>query len=112
MSSSADSSVAPTMPANASELVARLAALDPHALSPDEVQQLMTMAVRAYSDLVERGHDMAPLAPGSAVSATDAVRAASGILKALDLETFELALWQMFGGGPMRRDPGSAGGPQ
>lgn len=109
MSSSADSPVAPNVPASASDLVARLAALDPHTLAPDDVQLLMTIAVRAYSDLVEGGHVLAPLAPGSDVSATDAVRAASGILKALDLETFELALWQMFGGGPLRRDAGTAG---
>lgn len=109
MSSSADSPVARTMPANAPDLVARLATLDPHVLAPDDVQLLMAMAVRAYSDLVERGHAMSPLAPGSDVTATDAVRAASGILKALDLETFELALWQMFGGGPERRDPGTGG---
>ena len=109
MSSPADSPVARTM-SDTSELVARLTALDPQDLAPDEVQRLMTLAVRAYSHLVERGQDVAPLSPDSAVSATDAVRAASGILKALDLEIFELALWQMFAGGPLRRDSGTAGG--
>lgn len=112
MSSSVDPAAAHLPSDEASELAARLATLDPRVMTPEVVQQLMTMAIRAYSDLVERGIEVSPLVPGSAVSATDAVRAASGILKALDLETFELALWQMFGGSPTRSDQPRAGGPR
>ena len=103
MSSSADPGTILT------EIVARVAALDPKTLPPNVVQLFMTTAIRAYGDLADRGIDFPPLTADADVSATDAVRAASAILKAVDLETFELALWQMFGGSPRGIDVARTG---
>ena len=72
----------------------------PDTLAPEEVQELMARAVRAYGRLLDAGVAVSPLPPGADITATDAVRAASGILKAVNLETFELALWETWGGTP------------
>lgn len=80
--------------------VSDLLGTDPETLAPEDVQELMAYAVRAYGRLLDAGTAVPPLPVGAEVTATDAVRAASGILKAVNLETFELALWETWGGTP------------
>jgi len=67
-------------------------------LALEDVQQLMERAVRAYSQLLDEGPAGPILHNGHRITATDAVRAASALLSAVNLEVFELALWQSWGG--------------
>ena len=67
-------------------------------LALEDIQQLMERAVRAYSRLLDEGPTGPILHNGHTITATDAVRAASALLSALNLEVFELALWQSWGG--------------
>ena len=76
----------------------------PEDLSLADIQRLMNLAVPAYGRLVDLGQD-GPLLPSvHAVTATDAARAASALLAAVNLEVFELALWETWGGKPWRGD--------
>jgi len=66
-----------------------------------DVQHLVDLAVRAYGRILddeEGGGAILPAAHG--VSATDAARAAGALLGALNVEVFELALFQTWGGRP------------
>ena len=58
----------------------------------EELRQLVTAAVQLYAAANEGGeHDLNPLEPG--VATTDAVVMACALLKAEDLNPFDLALW-------------------
>jgi hypothetical protein len=73
-----------------------------------DVQRHMESAVRAYGQLLDAGHTRPILADNHRITATDAVRAASALLAAVNLEVFELALWQSWGGQPYHEpEPGS-----
>lgn len=67
-------------------------------LTLEDVQRLMGLAVRGYSRLLDEGAGGAALPDSHAVTATEVVRAASALLAAVNLEVFELALWQTWGG--------------
>ena len=61
-------------------------------LASDDLRRLITAAVQLYAAANEGGEqDTNPLEPG--VSTTDAVVLASALLKAEDLNPFDLALW-------------------
>jgi hypothetical protein len=61
---------------------------------PDrELQQILTAATKIYAAKVERrGHDVAPFPPG-AVTATETVVIACGMIRAADLNMFDVAIW-------------------
>lgn len=82
---------------HAAELAARVAGLPPEFLTLEVVQLLMATAIKGYSRLLDEGVSFPPFGTPSEITATEAVRAASAILRAADLETFELALWQTWG---------------
>ena len=66
---------------------------------PDEsVQQLLTAAVKLYVAKREMGADLAPFTDDS-VTATEVSITAHGMLKAADMQVFELSLWSGFGTG-------------
>jgi hypothetical protein len=70
-------------------------------LPVESVQRLLAAATRAYVAHREAGARVAPFAvpEGAApMTATEAVATASEMLRALDIEVFELALWQSQGG--------------
>jgi hypothetical protein len=67
-------------------------------LPPEAVQALMAAACRLYSAQVEVGGNDLPLAKGAPVSATDVMRTASGLLRAADLQVFELGMWVSYTG--------------
>jgi hypothetical protein len=75
---------------------AALAALkrgEPDAISDRALQQVLAAAVRVYAAKVERrGHEVAPYAQG-AVTATETVVAACGMIRAADLNMFDVAIW-------------------
>jgi hypothetical protein len=65
----------------------------PDAISDRTLQQVLTAAVKVYAAKVERrGHDVAPFAEG-AVTATETVVTACGLIRAADLNMFDVAIW-------------------
>jgi len=66
-------------------------------LSAEALQALLAAACRLYSARREAGEEITPV-KRNAVSATDAMVTASGLLRAADLSTFELGMWQSFTG--------------
>jgi hypothetical protein len=66
---------------------------EPDAISDRALQQVLTAAVKVYAAKVERrGHDVAPFAAG-AVTATESVVTACGLIRAADLNMFDVAIW-------------------
>jgi len=105
MSFSAES--APPEPAARSDsTLAGVTGIRAEDLTLAEVQHLVELAVRAYGRIVDAEGGAGPiLALSHAVTATDAVRAAGALLAALNVEVFELALFQTWGGSPWSRHP-------
>jgi hypothetical protein len=71
----------------------------PDALSDGEIQALLARAVKAYADRVAA--DDTPLAafpPDAQITATDAVVTTTAILKAVNVQLFELGMWQAWSG--------------
>ena len=66
-------------------------------LPADALQALIATACRNYSARRQAGEDFAPVAKNS-ISATDVMIMASSLLRAADLSTFELGMWQGFTG--------------
>jgi|SRR6516162_10018045 hypothetical protein len=65
----------------------------PDAISDRALQQVLTAAVKIYAAKVERrGHDVVPFAPGT-VTATETVVTACGMIRAADLNMFDVAIW-------------------
>jgi hypothetical protein len=66
---------------------------EPDAISDKALQQVLTAAVKVYAAKVERrGHDVAPFAHGT-VTATETVVTACGLIRAADLNMFDVAIW-------------------
>ena len=66
---------------------------EPDAISDKTLQQVLTAAVKVYAAKVERrGHDVAPFAAGT-VTATETVVTACGLIRAADLNMFDVAIW-------------------
>jgi hypothetical protein len=65
----------------------------PDTISDKALQQVLTAAVKIYAAKVERrGHDVAPFTP-DAVTATETVVTACGMIRAADLNMFDVAIW-------------------
>ena len=65
----------------------------PDAISDHALQRILTAAVKVYAAKVERrGHDVAPFGRG-AVTATETVVTACGLIRAADLNMFDVAIW-------------------
>ena len=68
-------------------------------LPPELVQKLMAAAIRAYSAKVQAGEQFLPFDDRTGrVSPTDIMITASSMLKAGDLQVFELGMWQSYTG--------------
>jgi hypothetical protein len=66
---------------------------EPDAISDQTLQQVLAAAVRLYAAKAERrGGDAKPFA-GDAVTATEAIVAACGMIRAADLNPFDVAMW-------------------
>ena len=66
---------------------------EPDAISDATLQQVLTAAVKVYAAKVERrGHDVLPF-PQHAVTATETVVAACAMIRAADLNMFDVAIW-------------------
>jgi hypothetical protein len=66
-------------------------------LSAEALQALIAACARLYTARREAGEDFAPVG-NNAVSATDVMVTASGLLRAAGLAAFELGMWQGFTG--------------
>ena len=65
-------------------------------LPPESIQKLMTIAVKLYVARRISSPDLAPFT-GGVVTATDVAVASTQMLRAVNLELFELALWNGWG---------------
>ena len=66
---------------------------EPDAISDKALQDVLTAAVKVYAAKVEkRGHDVVPFVP-DAVTATETVVTACGLIRAADLNMFDVAIW-------------------
>jgi hypothetical protein len=65
-------------------------------LSPESVQKLMTIAVKLYVARRISAPDLTPFT-GGVVTATDVAVATTQMLRSVNLELFELALWNGWG---------------
>ena len=66
---------------------------EPDAISDKVLQQVLSTAVKIYAAKVERrGHDIAPF-PQNSVTATETVVTACGMIRAADLNMFDVAIW-------------------
>lgn len=87
---------APKSPPTTGFAAAARAALkrgEPDAVSDRSLQQVLAAAVRLYAAKVERrGHEVAPYPP-DAVTATETVVAACGMIRAAGLNMFDVAIW-------------------
>ena len=65
-------------------------------LSAESIQKLLTIAVKVYVARRINAPDLKPFT-GSVVTATDVAVATTQMLQAVNLELFELALWNGWG---------------
>ncbi len=68
------------------------------ALSPEALQALIAVACRMYSVRTEGGEKFSALPDRSPVMDTDVMVMASALLRAVNLEVFELGMWQSWTG--------------
>ena len=67
----------------------------PEALNDSEIQALLARAVKLYAERAAANDTPLPAFPeGAQVTATDAVVTTTAILKAVNVQLFELGMWQ------------------
>ena len=67
-------------------------------VSDEALQKLLAAVCKTYSQQVQADVQAAALNARSGVSATDVMITASALLKAVDLQVFELGMWQSWTG--------------
>ena len=67
-------------------------------LTPEALQALIAAACRIYSARTEAGEQFLPLPERSQVMDTDVMVMASALLRAVNLQVFELGMWQSWTG--------------
>ena len=68
-------------------------------LSDGEIQALLARAVRLYAERAATNDAPLPAFPeGAGVTATDAVVTITAMLKAVNVQLFELGMWQAWSG--------------
>ncbi len=72
-----------------------IAGLDARALDDADVQALLAAAVRIYAERMEdRDEALAAFPAGAGITATQAMVTITAILKAVNVQLFELGMWQ------------------
>jgi hypothetical protein len=67
--------------------------------SDAEIQSMLAEAVRLYSErAVERDGALPAFAPDAGVTATDVMVATTAMLKSVNVQIFELGMWQAWAG--------------
>ena len=67
-------------------------------VSREALQRLTAAVCKTYSQQVQGGSQSLPLHQRSGVSPTDVMIVATGLLRAADLQVFELGMWQSWTG--------------
>jgi hypothetical protein len=68
-------------------------------LSDAELQGLMAVVIKSYAARADASDEpLAALPPQSGVTATEAMLAVSAIMKAVNVQVFELGMWQSWSG--------------
>ena len=67
-------------------------------LPPEAMQALFASMCKLYSANVEQGAPYLPVGPRSGVTPTDVMVVASKLLRATNLQVFELGMWQSWTG--------------
>jgi hypothetical protein len=67
-------------------------------LPPDALQALFASLCKLYAANVEQGAPYLPVGPRSGVTPTDVMVVASKLLRATNLQVFELGMWQSWTG--------------
>jgi hypothetical protein len=67
-------------------------------LSDSDIQANLANAIRLYAERVAEGDGALPAFPADAVTATDVMVTATAMLKAVNLQLFELGMWQAWSG--------------
>lgn len=71
----------------------------PDEISDADIQALLARAVRLYAERVAaRAEPLAAFPQDAGITATDAVVATTAILKAVNVQLFELGMWQAWSG--------------
>lgn len=65
---------------------------------PLAIQNLIAAGCRAYAARIEAGDSFPPIPYRGPVTSTDVMVTVSALLKAVDLNTFELGMWQSWTG--------------
>lgn len=68
--------------------------VDLASLPGDLVQRLLTLAVGAYAAKLDAGEPCRPFSPDSRLTASDVCPVVAHMLRAVDVDLFELAMWQ------------------
>ena len=69
------------------------------AMSDAELQDLLAAAIKSYAVRAEASDEPLPaLSAQSGVTATEAMLAVSAIMKAVNVQVFELGMWQSWSG--------------
>ncbi len=67
-------------------------------LSDSDIQNNLAQAIRLYAERVAKRDGALPAFPTDAVTATDVMVTATAMLKAVNLQIFELGMWQAWSG--------------
>lgn len=65
---------------------------------PQVLQRLLADAVRAYAARMEGGEGFPALVVGTDIAATDVMVTVTAMLKAVNIQAFELGMWQAWSG--------------
>ena len=82
----------------AAEVERGLKSGQPDVLSAEAVQALMAAVCKTYAARLEAGDDFMPLGQRSGVTPTQIMVTASKLLRAGNLQVFELGMWQSWTG--------------
>jgi hypothetical protein len=82
----------------AAMLEKKLAAGDLGVLTPEAIQALMQALCKLYSANMDSGNKFPVVDHRMAISGTDAMIMCGALLKAVDLQVFELGMWQSWSG--------------
>jgi hypothetical protein len=68
------------------------------ALSDADIQLTLARAVKLYAERAEQGNAPSAFAAGAPVTATEVMVTVTAMLKAVNLQVFELGMWQAWSG--------------
>ena len=87
------SEIPPIAAAFSGAVSAALDSGDVQAIPDDALRQILTAAVKAYAAKVEAAEDELPPFERDAVTATEVAVAACAMIRAADLNPFDIAMW-------------------